>query len=139
MYYGSCSVQDTVPVPVPVPAPAPYLDNEKHSFQKKKNFVKNLTFLMLIEAALLPINLLNEGNHIPYTILYRLGPTTPCARPFCTPCAVLKKNYLQERIPDPLIQGKVQQHMRMPPNPGEGVPTGWLFFVRPATATGRPS
>ncbi len=44
----------TVPIPVSAPASAPYLDQKKH-FQAKI-FVKNLAFLMLIEA-LLPRNL----------------------------------------------------------------------------------
>jgi hypothetical protein len=34
-----------------------------------KKTVKNLAFLMLIEAALLPSNLFNDGNQINYLIL----------------------------------------------------------------------
>jgi hypothetical protein len=41
---------------VSVPIPAPYLDHKKQ-FSKNKLFVKNLAYLMLIEAALLPKNL----------------------------------------------------------------------------------
>ncbi len=64
--FGSEYWQVTVLVPAlsPVPVPAPYQDQEKHSL--KIFAVKNLAFLLLIEAALMSRNLLNEGNQ--YTI-----------------------------------------------------------------------
>ncbi len=58
-----------MPVPVLVPAPALYLDHKKQF--SKKIFVQNLAFLMFIEAALLPRNLLNEGDPQFYTVSVR--------------------------------------------------------------------
>jgi hypothetical protein len=60
---------------ITVPVPAPYLDRRKQ--------LTKIAFLMLIEATLIPRNLLNEGNQKHYFKLILASPVSAGSLLYC--------------------------------------------------------